>query len=254
MKNGALHYNTRRYVNSAIHKQESGLKKYIYNYVNFIKKFVRPGSKVLDVACGPGLSSHLLSKNYKVTGIDMSKGMVAYARKKFKDVDFRVDDAHGLSFPDESFDAVVACTFIEHINDVGAVLDEMLRVTKRNGHVIIVSPNWFSPLRPIRGIISPKGYEAMGKNRLRITIWLFKSIYYTFQKLINPKFVFQNPDIENEELVGNDVDMVYIASQYDLGRYFRKKGCKVLKLSADTFRFSSIPPIAPWLGVVAKKS
>ena len=253
MKNGALHYKTQRYVDSAIYKQESGLKKYIYSYVEFVKKFVKPNSRILDIACGPGLSSHLLSKLYNVTAIDMSQGMVAYAKKNFKNLDFRVDDAHSLSFKDEYFDSVSACTFIEHIEDVGAVLDEMLRVTKRGGYVIIVSPNWFSPLRPLRGIINPKGYEAMGKNRLQITAWLFKSIYYSFQKLINPKFVFQNPDIENEELVGNDIDMVYIANQYDLKKYFEEKGCKVIKLNADTFRYCSIPFIATWLGVVARK-
>lgn len=254
MTNEDFHYATQRYVNKIVTGQETGLKtRYLYNYVNFVRKYVKEGSKVLDLGCGAGLSSHMLSKYYNVVGADLSKPVLGYAKRHFKNVKFQVEDARHMSFKDETFDAAMACGFIEHINEVDDVLNEMLRVTKRNGYVIIVSPSWFSPFRAIKAFLTPKGYETIGRNRLQIMAWFFKSLYYTFQKQINPNYIFRNPDIFSEELVGNDIDMVYIANQYDLKKFFEKKDCKVLKINADMFSFSSIPFLATWLGVVAKK-
>ena len=254
MKKEKSHYATNRYVEKVVSWQKKGLKNnYLRNYVNFVRKFVKPNSKILDIACGAGLSSYMLSKHYNVVGADLSEPLLAYARKHFKNLKFKKEDARKLSFKDNSFDAVMACGFIEHVREVNCVLNEMLRVTKKNGYVIIVSPSWFSPLRAIRAFISPKGYETIGKNRFEITKWFFVSLCYSIQKLINPKYVFRNPDIENQKLVGNDIDMVYIANQYDLKKFFEKKRCKILKINADTFSYSYMPLISPWLGVVAKK-
>jgi ubiquinone/menaquinone biosynthesis C-methylase UbiE len=254
MSHGIFHYETQRYFNKVVSYQESGLKnKYLTNYVNFVRRYVRLGSKILDLACGAGLSSHMLSKYYKVTGVDLSKPLLNYAKKHFKNIKFEVQDARKLLFKDNTFDATMACGFIEHINQVDTVLNEMLRVTRKNGYVILVSPNWFSPFRAMRGFLIPKGYETIGRNRLQMIGWLLKSLYYTTQKLIVPHYIFRNPDIFNEKLVGNDIDMVYIANQYDLKKFFEKKRCKILKINADTFAFSSIPSLATWLGVVAKK-
>ena len=254
MANEDFHYATQRYVNKIVTGQETGLKtKYISNYVNFVRRYVKEGSKVLDLGCGAGLSSHMLSKYYKVVGADLSEPVLNYAKRHFKNVKFQVEDARRLSFKNGTFDASMACGFIEHINEVDDVLSEMLRVTKKKGYVIVVSPSWFSPFRAVKAFLTPKGYETIGKNRLEIMGWFFKSIYHTIQKPINPNYVFRNPDIFSEELVGNDIDMVYIANQYDLKKFFKKMGCEVLKVNADTFAFSSVPFLATWLGVVAKK-
>ena len=250
-----FHYATDRYVDKIVTWQEKGLKTdYITSYVNFVKKYVRPGSKILDLGCGAGLSSNMLSKAYHVTGADYSKPLAEYAKKKFGHINFRHEDARKLKFKDRKFDAAMACGFIEHIEEVDKVLDEMLRVIKDNGTAIIVSPNWFSPLRAVRGLIKPEGYEIIGRNRLQILWWLLKTLYYSVQKRINPKYVFRNPDIFNESIVGNDIDMVYIANPYDLKKAFEKRGCKVIKLNAETFRFSPVTFLAPWFGVVAIKN
>jgi len=254
MKKEKSHYETNRYFKAFVKMLEDGtLHSYLKYYIKFVRKYVKKDSKILDLGCGLGLSSYLLSKNYEVIGADYSRPFINYAKKKFRNVKFKKEDARKLSFKNQTFDTVAACGFIEHIKEVDKVLKEMLRVTKKNGLIIVVSPSWFSPLRAIKGLIKPKGFETIGRNRLQITGWLLKSIYYSFQKLISPRYIFKNPDIFGEELVSHDIDMVYIANPYDLKKFFKKEGCKVLKLSADTFPYSFIPNISPWLGVVAKK-
>ena len=253
-ENEDFHYATQRYVDKIVTGQETGMKtKYLTNYVTFVKRYVPKGAKVLDLGCGAGMSTNLLSQDYDVLGADLSGPVLDYAKESFKNVKFQHEDARKLSFKEETFDATLACGFIEHITEVDEVLNEMVRVTKKDGLIIFVSPNWFSPYRAVKAFIHPKGYETIGRNRFQITGWFFKSVYYTVQKHISPKYVFRNPDIFGEELVGNDIDMVYIANQYDLRKALRKRKCKVMKINADTFDYCSIATLAPWLGVVGKK-
>tara|TARA_B100001964_G_scaffold155828_2_gene171261 strand:- start:33 stop:818 length:786 start_codon:yes stop_codon:yes gene_type:complete len=254
MKKEKSHYETDRYFKTFVKMLKNGtLYSYLKYYIKFVRKNVKKNSKILDLGCGLGLSSYLLSKNYDVIGADSSRPFIGYAKKHFKNVKYKREDARKLSFRDKTFDVVSACGVIEHIKEVNEVLSEMLRVTKKNGLIILVSPSWFSPLRAVKGLINPKGFETIGRNRLQITGWLLKSIYYSFQKLISPGYIFKNPDIFGEKLISHDIDMVYIANPYDLKKFFEKEGCEVLKLSADTFPYSSIPNLSPWLGVVAKK-
>ncbi len=254
MGNEKYHYETDRYFKAfMIMLKEGILDSYLKPYVKFVKKYAKPGSKMLDLGCGAGVSTNMLSGHYDVTGADYSTPFINYAKGHYKKIEFKKEDARKLSFKDGSFDVVGACGFIEHINEVDRVLGEMLRVTKKGGLIIIVSPNWFSPFRAIRGFINPKDYETIGRNRFQQLGWFFYSIYQTLKKLVNPTYVFRNPNLEDEELISNDIDMVYVANQYDLQKFFRKNGHKVLKLNADTFSYSFIPMLSPWLGVVVKK-
>ena len=82
-----------------------------------------PGTRVLDVAAGPGTSAIHLAQRFgcRVTGVDLSEANVAAAQEAAVRVGvatlthFLAGDAEGLPFPDASFDAVICecafCTF-----------------------------------------------------------------------------------------------------------------------------------------------
>ena len=94
---------------------------------------------VLDVACGTGtLLALAKQKGLKCTGLDLSEGMLAQARRKVPEAEFRQASYYELPYPEESFDYVVATNALsgEHI-DARKVLREMLRVCKRGGRVYI---------------------------------------------------------------------------------------------------------------------
>ncbi len=110
-----------------------------YRY-NVFKKWIAPGSHVLDVGSGDGaLADFLQNQNgCEVTCIDVSE--VAIERVRSLGLKGSVVDIEkSLPFPDKSFDYVVASEVIEHIPRSEDLLREMARISKK--YVIISIPN-----------------------------------------------------------------------------------------------------------------
>ena len=103
------------------------------------------GRNVLDIACGAGYGSALLARRaLHVTGADISPAAVDHARNRYAsmaNLEFRQADCAALSFADASFDAVVSFETIEHIAAQEAFLDEVRRVLRPGGLIILSCPN-----------------------------------------------------------------------------------------------------------------
>jgi ubiquinone/menaquinone biosynthesis C-methylase UbiE len=111
--------------------------------------------KVLEVAVGTGLNLDAYPSDVWLTGIDLSEQMLAIAMARAaelgRDVDLRQGDAHHLPFADATFDTVV-CTFgLCAIPDIDTALDEMTRVLRPGGKLILVD-HVTSTSRIARGI------------------------------------------------------------------------------------------------------
>ncbi|MBF2021557.1 MAG: methyltransferase domain-containing protein [Hydrococcus sp. C42_A2020_068] len=103
------------------------------------------GTTVLDVGCGIGGSSRILARDYgfAVTGITISPQQVKRAQELTPadlNVQFAVDDAMALSFPDASFDVVWSIEAGPHMPDKAQFAKELLRVLKPGG--ILVVADW----------------------------------------------------------------------------------------------------------------
>ena len=97
---------------------------------------------VLEVAIGTGLNLDAYPSDIRLTGIDLSEPMLAIARTRAaelgRDVDLRQGDAHALPVADATFDTVV-CTFgLCAIPNIDTALDEMTRVLRPGGRLILV--------------------------------------------------------------------------------------------------------------------
>lgn len=102
------------------------------------------GCRVLDVACGEGYGSWILSDSaLQVVGVDIAADAVTHARKKYTKSNMRFVEASAakLPFDDDMFDAVVSFETIEHLDLHQEMLSEIKRVLNKDGLLIISSPN-----------------------------------------------------------------------------------------------------------------
>jgi SAM-dependent methyltransferase len=103
------------------------------------------GRDVLDIACGAGYGSALLARHAaRVVGADLSQPAIDHARARYAAVphlEFRQADCAALPFPDGSFDAVVSFETLEHIAAQEAFLDEVRRVLRPAGLLVLSCPN-----------------------------------------------------------------------------------------------------------------
>ncbi|KAF4652006.1 hypothetical protein FOZ61_005233 [Perkinsus olseni] len=108
--------------------------------------------RILDVGCGIGGSSRIMAKRYgkavQVTGITLSDAQVERATQitkeaRLENVTFRRGspkmDALQMEFPEESFDLVWSCECGEHVPDKEKYVEEMCRVLKPGGRLIIAT-------------------------------------------------------------------------------------------------------------------
>src|SRR5262245_19011630 len=107
---------------------------------------VREGTRHLDVATGPGLlAAEAHRRGARVTGVDLSPGMVELAGKLHPGVDFRVAEVEHLPFPDHSFDAVTCSFGLGHFPYPEAALAECVRTLTPGG--MIALSWWAEPSR-----------------------------------------------------------------------------------------------------------
>lgn len=105
----------------------------------------RLGGRVLDVGVGTGLELPMFSAGVRISGIDLSEPMLQIARKRVADLrlsnveELRVMDAMNLEYADDSFDGAVAPYVITTVPDPVRTMDEMARVVRPGGEIIIVN-------------------------------------------------------------------------------------------------------------------
>ena len=102
----------------------------------FFLSLIREKSKILDLGCGTGRDSCIFSaKGYSVTGIDLSRKMINYARKRCKCPVFRLMDMRKLRFKSKTFGSIWANASILHLSkkELPQVINEITRVLNKNG-------------------------------------------------------------------------------------------------------------------------
>lgn len=111
--------------------------KFLYDLFKKLTKNNHP--LTLDIGCGDSRRSRILRPLIStLIGLDISRNTLREAKKYIKVV---LGDANKLPFSDNSFNAVMAFHLIEHLDDDQSFLNEIHRILKDNGLVLLTTPN-----------------------------------------------------------------------------------------------------------------
>jgi ubiquinone/menaquinone biosynthesis C-methylase UbiE len=152
-----------------------------------------PKRKWLELGCGTGhWTKVLLDLGFDVTAVDNSEAMLKIAHsKQLKNVQFLEADAARLPFPDASFSGIISITMLEFVDDLNEVINEIDRVLKPEGTLVL-------------GCLNEK--SELGKNKNNDPV--FKHAHFFTQEEIKEMLDrFGNPRIS---------EGVYFSPEFDL--------------------------------------
>jgi len=118
---------------------------------------LKSGDRVLEVGVGTGISLPLYPRDVRITGIDVSSEMLERARArveraKLANVEALLEmDAEAMTFPDASFDKVVAMYVVSVVPRPAKLLEELHRVCRPDGEIFVV--NHFQSENPVMGTL-----------------------------------------------------------------------------------------------------
>jgi SAM-dependent methyltransferase len=112
---------------------------------------LRPGERVADLGCGPGLLAQDMAaqvgENGAVECLDFSSSMIALAQRRCASlpcVNIRSGDVSVLPYGAGAFDAAVCTQVYEYVADVRPALRELYRVLRPGGRALVVDTDWGS--------------------------------------------------------------------------------------------------------------
>jgi SAM-dependent methyltransferase len=108
----------------------------------FAARLVRPGMRVLDVACGAGFGLEMLvAAGACPLGVDLQAAALAEARQAAPRARLVRADATRLPLPNHAIDLAVSFETIEHVPDAAALVRELRRVVRPEGRLVLSTPN-----------------------------------------------------------------------------------------------------------------
>lgn len=158
-------YNVEQNITSDFHQRRILTTIELIRYVNCHHN---ENLQILDLGCGQG---HITEKmrqvvlNAEFSGLDYSISSITYAHEHFPFIDFTVGDGHECPYSDGFFNIVVCNNLWEHVPDPMSLLNEIKRILKSNGYLILSTPSRYR-LENLINIIKGKKINFMSMNHV----------------------------------------------------------------------------------------
>jgi len=119
-------------------REKKIIDQYSYDLKNLTKM---PPGKILDVGCGLGFFLSALDSKWEKYGTDVSEFATDYARQHYPDISVFTGEVYEAGYKSNFFDVVYCFEVMEHINNPHEIINEISRVVKPGGIVMISTPN-----------------------------------------------------------------------------------------------------------------
>ena len=167
--------------------------------MDYAKKLVGSGfsgGRIVDVGCGPGATALVLARAFpdaEVLGIDLSKPLLDLARETAGGADlegrvqFERADVQAMPLEEDAFDLVINANMVHLVDDPVAMLNEIERVLKPAGHLLIsdLKRSWMAVFeREIRSALTVDEARALfSQSNLREGQFRSGMIWWHFEAL-----------------------------------------------------------------------
>lgn len=133
---------THYHSNSILERNIWGKKKQVVKKILDSIKY----ESVVDIGCGDGGLFSLIKKNSKYTGVDISPTQLKAFKSSLSSTSNNIPvlikaDVSSLPLKTNSFDVAIVCDVLEHVIDPLMVIQEIRRVVKKGGYIILGIPN-----------------------------------------------------------------------------------------------------------------
>jgi len=201
------YFSSRRYT-----RREKLVKRHVLEVVRWASKvsnsnlFSGQGKRALDVGCAYGYASHVLETlGYETYGIDVSRWGVRQAKTN-SNGHFLVCDAQTkLPFKDMTFDLIICCDVLEHLQFPEKVIRDMLEIC--DGTLVCTTPNK-AVEKPVRKIMRdfdethinvkfPSEWENCIRKKPDYKLLKIETFYDLTAKLANSRLFFKSFNVPN---------------------------------------------------------
>ncbi|MDT0606846.1 class I SAM-dependent methyltransferase [Croceitalea rosinachiae] len=175
--------------------------------------------RYLDIGCGTGNYTHeFQKKGFSFLGIDPSELMLQEARRKNKQIEWRLGTAENTGLPPTSVDGIIASLTIHHWADLNAAVLELQRVLKRKGNIVIFTAtplqmkgywlNYFFPKMLADAAKQMPSLEVVTTAMNTNGIQLLKTEPYYIQHDLKDQFLYSgkhNPELYFKPQIRNGI-------------------------------------------------
>lgn len=187
---------------------------------------------VLEIGSGQGFFTSILSKDKrnKVIGIDISEEDIRISKMRYPAIEFKKMSAERLIFEKNFFHEVYAIEVLEHVDNLERVLNEVKRVIKKKGKVVVsvpyykseawlkkIRPTYFKEIHHVRVFRENEIDEMFSKRGFKIKVKKKKGflqhfeLYFLFKRNVNSK---------TQLSIGSWRDNYYTKSLHVISLYF----------------------------------
>jgi len=200
----------------------SSVENSLYNKYLAMMKPKNKGIKVLDVGCGVGtVVNQMIKRGWgEIYGIDVSETFLKIARRG--QGSFKLFDGSKIPFKDSFFDVVGSFAVLEHVDNPLEILGEMVRVTKRNGIIIVASPNF---LRVIGFSSFHPRTDGLIRSLTNLSL-LIKKYYCSILIKNSMHFEFMEPILDVPFKA--DYDAICLTNPVDVKYFLRKRNVRII--------------------------